>query len=420
MEEKLTLIADSKLYQDMLPDEFYEYLSTIIEEISNPLQQKNPSFNKELVLRFYRNEFINNNELYSLFTSLNFICSKRIKELYSRVYNSDFYNSLDHLIKYDIYKELFCFNYVSCSSLFSYGVKYNGRIAVTKNLDRYIKLDKLSNYLYGIKVKEIYMSMGIVNIMRNDLLMMIIKEDNICDIYYYDLDIVKISSFPNKYKKIIPSKYSSIIIGITETGLLEYIDKNGVRRFNNNYIFKDIKISMHNNFIGLLEDGRVYNSMFLKIEEGKYKKIDICKNYLIGIKEDNSVVTWCINTLSNLIEEKEGKFIKIACGQNHSVGIREDGSVITWGYNNFNQFKNSPTEGKFIKIACGKNHSVGLKEDGSVVTWGDNTEGQYKGSPTENKFVDILCGQDHSLAVTSDGYIVCWGENRKQLNFVEL
>ena len=162
-------------------------------------------------------------------------------------------------------------------------------------------------------------------------------------------------------------------------------------------------------------DSNVYDEINFEVKHEINKCIKIfkqiaCGNFhSVGIRHDNTIITWGCNFKGEYDNSPSGRFKQIACGGSHSVGIREDGTVVTWGSNSWNQYDNSPS-GKIIQVACGDSHSVGIREDGTVVTWGSNHRNQYYNSPS-GKFIQIACGDYHSLGIREDLTLAIWGYN---------
>ncbi|OMJ72674.1 hypothetical protein SteCoe_28807 [Stentor coeruleus] len=135
------------------------------------------------------------------------------------------------------------------------------------------------------------------------------------------------------------------------------------------------------------------------------------------------------------------KIIKIACGKNHMLGINNDEKVLSWGANTcgqlgngtFSKFENYPCILKslenenIVQIAAGSTHSMVLTTKGIVYSFGSSENGKLGLGPLKStvlynipseiekltKINHISCGESHSLAIKEDHTIYIWGHGWK-------
>jgi alpha-tubulin suppressor-like RCC1 family protein len=130
------------------------------------------------------------------------------------------------------------------------------------------------------------------------------------------------------------------------------------------------------------------------------------------------------------------EFYKTASGNEFVIGLKEDNSVWGWGVNDYGilgreEYSIRTTEtplringlDNVSEIAAGTHHAIALTQNGLVYTWGANENGQlgvndvYRYFPTpslvniKEKVKLIAAGADFNLAVTRSGKVYTWGSN---------
>ena len=101
----------------------------------------------------------------------------------------------------------------------------------------------------------------------------------------------------------------------------------------------------------------------------------------------------------------------IAAGGNFALALKSDGTVIAWGRNNKLQLEISSGLNNVTAIAAGGRHALALRADGTVVAWGDNQFGQARVPAGLSGVTAISAGEDHSMALLNTGRVVLWGRN---------
>ncbi|WP_159947425.1 T9SS type A sorting domain-containing protein [Polaribacter septentrionalilitoris] len=119
---------------------------------------------------------------------------------------------------------------------------------------------------------------------------------------------------------------------------------------------------------------------------------------------------------------------KISAGQQFVLAIKEDNSLWAWGKNTYGQFGNGTTSDSFVPIKIGNDkdwidikvglyHSLALKSNGEVYSWGDDASGRLgNGSNSSTKTPKKIglfslwkkINASHSNSVLIDNYGEVW------------
>lgn len=131
-------------------------------------------------------------------------------------------------------------------------------------------------------------------------------------------------------------------------------------------------------------------------------------NFVCGIKEDASIVTWGSYASEMNPPAPNTDFVSVKCEGQNCIALKADGSIRVWGMNNDSGQLTvpEPNEG-FIKVAAGDSFFLGLKADGSIVPWGSQTLSDI---PQPNAdFIEIAAAPARCVALRSDGTVAQWG-----------
>lgn len=134
---------------------------------------------------------------------------------------------------------------------------------------------------------------------------------------------------------------------------------------------------------------------------------------LFGRKADGSIVRTTYSYGTATKEEMKG-LTKVVSGGGYLLGLREDGTVITWGVSG-KRFGQEDLSGwtDITDIAACEDGAMGLKSDGTVVTAGDT----YKNVKSWDDVINILAekdveaGKTHTATVNEDGTVTVQGQN---------
>lgn len=131
---------------------------------------------------------------------------------------------------------------------------------------------------------------------------------------------------------------------------------------------------------GLTKEGRVlsagdknYGSSWRNI-----KKIDASAYFVVGLKEDGTVVQMggC-NSWEEDTTPQWTNIVDISAGSTFTLGLRKDGSVVSSGSEKRDYSRRDVSDWHdIVAIGAGMYHSVGIQKDGYIVTTGDNSFGQ--------------------------------------------
>ena len=101
----------------------------------------------------------------------------------------------------------------------------------------------------------------------------------------------------------------------------------------------------------------------------------------------------------------------IGAGGRFAFAIKDsDGSLIGWGKNSKGELPVPQLTG-VAQVDGGDFHAVAVKDDGTVVAWGDNVSGQTSVPPGITNAIQVSAGKNHSLALLRDGRVIGWGTN---------
>ena len=144
-------------------------------------------------------------------------------------------------------------------------------------------------------------------------------------------------------------------------------------------------------------------------------------NYVIGLKNNGSVVQIGHNGDGQTNVTSWENVIAIATAWRRTVGLAKDGTIYMTGYGSSDQLReiekaraNVETAWTdIVAIATGGGHysvghTVGLRADGRVVTVGDNSWGQRQVDHWEN-IIAIAAGDKHTVGLTADGKVLVAG-----------
>ncbi|KAJ3380224.1 hypothetical protein HDU92_006130 [Lobulomyces angularis] len=189
-----------------------------------------------------------------------------------------------------------------------------------------------------------------------------------------------------------------------------------------------VKIVNKTNFVGVNNEGKVYELFFSKIEQcvvASFKEITFSFKFVNSIIEDASC-----NKTEKIIQVDAGddRFLALSNAGSLFFGLSENEKSIsvTGATNEKLSFKTGIVEFKgvpFKTISCGKFHSLALSFHGKVYAWGKNNFGQLglgdekaRDVPTlisalKNKVVhSISCGSFHSAICTVDHKVFVFGK----------
>lgn len=177
------------------------------------------------------------------------------------------------------------------------------------------------------------------------------------------------------------------------------------------------------------------------------KQIAVYNKYIIGLKNDGSVVSAGKNDSnnSNLLNVESWNDIKSITTSSYSIGLKNDGSLVSVDNNeNVQEYNNiaalaqgsysvynvflkkdgtlTPVKNKswqeanewknIVQLCTTDSHIVGLKEDGTVVAAGKNEDGQCNVSDWIN-IVAVQTSGKYTIGKKSDGTFVIATNNEK-------
>ena len=185
---------------------------------------------------------------------------------------------------------------------------------------------------------------------------------------------------------------------------------------------------------------------------GTWKFVSAGINHTCGIKSDDTLYCWGLNTngwlgdgttgTNRLVPTQVaggGSWKDVSAGNFHTCGVKTDNSLYCWGSNTSGQLgdnsttqRNSPTpvsgggSWEMVSAAFGNgfsHHSCGIKSDRTIWCWGSNGNGrtglntgagntlvpaQISGGGT---WKALSVASFHVCAIKSDDTLHCWGSN---------
>jgi alpha-tubulin suppressor-like RCC1 family protein len=160
-------------------------------------------------------------------------------------------------------------------------------------------------------------------------------------------------------------------------------------------------------------------------------------NFSVGLRGDNLLFTWGLNTNGQLgdlnagtsnrsspIQVGTSSWNAVSAGGSHVVAIRSDKSLWAWGLNSLGQLgtndlstRSSPVQvssSSWSIVSAGNTHTTAITTDGKLYTWGDNTVGTlgYTIPPqTYYSWTSVAGNADYTVAIRNDGLLFAWGTN---------
>jgi len=160
-------------------------------------------------------------------------------------------------------------------------------------------------------------------------------------------------------------------------------------------------------------------------------------NFSVGLRGDNLLFTWGLNTNGQLgdlnagtsnrsspIQVGTSSWNAVSAGGSHVVAIRSDKSLWGWGLNSLGQLgtndlltRSSPVQvssSSWSIVSAGNTHTTAITTDGKLYTWGDNTVGTlgYTIPPqTYYSWTSVSGNADYTVAIRNDGLLFAWGTN---------
>ncbi len=181
-----------------------------------------------------------------------------------------------------------------------------------------------------------------------------------------------------------------------------------------------------------------------------WKELSLGGRYSLGIKTDNTLWSWGLNSYGNLGTNNrinrsspvqigtDTNWKKISATLGHVLAIKTDGTLWAWGDNFYGNLgtndaisRSSPvqigTGTDWKNISCGSesgtlsSFSLAIKENNTLWAWGRNDVGKLglndtidRSSPvqlgTQTNWKEISC-DNHVLAIKTDGTLWAWGQN---------
>ena len=181
----------------------------------------------------------------------------------------------------------------------------------------------------------------------------------------------------------------------------------------------------------------------------KQGAIAVGNGHTLVVKDDDSLVTWGLNTYGQLgngtatlnylqpvKRDSSASWVDVASRYTHTLAVQEDGTLWEWGTYTAGASGDSfaprvlhktPTQvgtsNDWISVSKGDGFSAALQRDGSVWTWGQNHVGQLGNGSLTSGFVPVrmevvgvwtavTCGKDHAIGLQRDGSLWAWGSNQ--------
>jgi alpha-tubulin suppressor-like RCC1 family protein len=194
------------------------------------------------------------------------------------------------------------------------------------------------------------------------------------------------------------------------------------------------------NNVGQLGDSTIISrSSPVQIGNPSYTWNDIVAglNFSVGLRGDNLLFTWGINTNGQLGDLNAGtsnrsspmqigtsSWVAVSAGGSHIIAIRSDKSLWAWGLNSLGQLgtndfftRSSPVQvssSSWSIISAGNTHTTAITTDGKLYTWGDNTAGTLGyTTPAQSYYswTSVAGNADYTVAIRNDGLLFAWGTN---------
>jgi hypothetical protein len=131
------------------------------------------------------------------------------------------------------------------------------------------------------------------------------------------------------------------------------------------------------------------------------------------LSADGDVYAWGqnLNGETNIPVAARTGIKAIGAGARFAFAIKDsDGSIIGWGKNSKGELPGPALTG-VTQIDGGDFHVVAVKADGTLAAWGDNSNGQATAPPGVTNAIQVSAGKNHSLALLSTGRVIGWGSN---------
>ena len=176
-----------------------------------------------------------------------------------------------------------------------------------------------------------------------------------------------------------------------------------------------------------------------------WTKISIGPSHVLGIKSDNTLWSWGLNsdgqlgdnsTISRSSPIQLGNFgwTDINVGNNFSIALRIDNLLFSWGVNSAGQLgistnpgnasRSSPVQigsSSWTQISAGATHVAAIRSDKKLFAWGFNSLGQlgsgdliFRSSPVQvgtSNWISVSAGLTHTSGITTDNKLFTWGDN---------
>lgn len=132
------------------------------------------------------------------------------------------------------------------------------------------------------------------------------------------------------------------------------------------------------------------------------------KNFLIGLKEDGTVVSTGTNDKGQCDVSDWADIISISAGYRHTLGIKSDGTVVSTGYNEYSQCDVSNNFDVVMAVA-GQQSTALLTLDGNVKVYGNNTNNIYEAEEWSD-IISIYLVNNTIVGITSNGIVLTTNE----------